>query len=123
MRVRPVVVTLAWAIVALAASALVARGDQRFRIVEEGTRRDGAATIVSGRVYNNDSRDVVDVYVTAEGVSESGAVLAAGIAFVSPIIRGRSNATFTVKVPFREGEKSFRLSVSSYREGVRSESP
>ena len=97
--------------------------DAPFRITYTVKARAATATVLEGRVFNDGDRTVLDVWVTAEGLSASGKVLTTGIAFVSPRIARSDGAGFIAKVPFVEGVESFRVAVTSYRSGQEVQSP
>lgn len=113
----------AWVLAAVL--LLGARGatDAHFRITYTVKAREATATVLEGRVFNDGDGTVLDVWVTAEGLSASGKVLTTGIAFVSPMIARGGGAGFVAKVPLVEGVESFRLAVTSYRSGQEVQSP
>jgi len=100
-----------------------ARGQEGLRVVQEGDRADGNRFIVDGRVFNESLRDALDVSVTVEALDGSKKVVASGIAFVSSLIPPRGSAPFSAKVPRVPTANSFRVAISSYRFGLKSESP
>jgi hypothetical protein len=111
--------TVALAVVA----AGPARGQDGLRVVQEGDRVDGNRFIVAGRVFNESQRDALDVSVTVEALDGSKKVVASGIAFVSSLIPPQGSAAFSAKVPRVPTANSFRVAISSYRFGLKSESP
>src|SRR5262245_19269849 len=114
-------------LVGAAALAVVAagpaRGQDGLRVVQEGEQVDGNRFVVTGRVMNEGQREALDVSVTVEALDGSKKVVASGIAFVSALIPPRGSAPFSAKVPRVPTANSFRAVVSSYRFGLKSESP
>jgi len=90
-------------------------GQGHFRITYTPRTPEAAGVTLDGRVFNDAENDVLDVWVTAEGLDTSGKVLATGITFVILIPR-RGSATFVAKLPVAEGIDRFRLAVTSYRD-------
>jgi hypothetical protein len=72
---------------------------------------------VRGRVQNESSMDVLDVYVTAEALDGAGKVLGRGIVFVSGSIPPRGVVPFVISIPAAQTATSFRVRVSSFRHG------
>lgn len=107
----------------IALTALPAAGDERFRITYERDDRQETSIVLTGTVFNESGRDVVDVYVRAEALGASGKVVATGIAFASSFLAGRGSATFVAKVPRVEGVRAFRVGVSSFREASGGQAP
>ena len=70
-----------------------------------------------GRVLNEGSQDALDVYVTAEALDAAGKVLGRGLVFVSGSIPPRGMAPFAISIPAAQNAASFRVRVSSYRQG------
>jgi hypothetical protein len=108
-------------VVLLVASASFCQA--RFRITYTPRPPEASSVVLDGRVFNDADRDVLDVWVKAEAVNASGKVLATGLGFVGPSIRGHGSAAFAAKVPFVEGTQTFRLAVNSYRESAAFQSP
>jgi hypothetical protein len=73
---------------------------------------------VNGRVLNESNTDVFDVYVTAEALDAGGKVLGRGLAFVSASIPPRGIVPFSISVPAAQTAASFRVRVSSFRQGI-----
>lgn len=123
---RPVSVSGRLALCLIGIVLLVAarsEGQGRFRITHgPGTRQDSSLRI-TGQVFNDGDRNAVDVWVTAQALDGGGKVLARGITFVSQMIPGRGSAAFIAKVPFVEGVETWRVTVSSYRDGAVTQSP
>jgi len=72
---------------------------------------------VNGRVLNEGNVDVFDVYVSAEALDASGKVLGRGLSFVSASIPPRSVMPFTISIPAAQAAASFRVRISSFRQG------
>jgi hypothetical protein len=102
--------------------AVTAGGQAGFRIAHQRDRDEPASTVVTGTVFNDDGRDVHDVWVTTEALDAAGKVVATGITFVSSLIPGHGRAAFTAKLP-RVEARTFRLAVTSFRYGAGSQSP
>jgi hypothetical protein len=67
---------------------------------------------------------VVDVWVGAEALNAAGRVVGRGLAFVSPLLRGRAATKFRRQAaPRVEQVQSFRVFVSSFRYLAGAESP
>ena len=80
-------------------------------------------TELSGRVFNDGGVDVIDVYVNAAAIDESGKVLAQGIPYVGPVA-ARSSIPFKARVPSVPGAASYRVGINSFRFQMgRTESP
>lgn len=109
---------------ALAAGADPARAQGPLRVTWSVERTGPTHVELAGRVMNDSSQDVVEVYVTAEALDASGKVLARGIAFVATQIPSRRASEFSARVPNVRGTTGFRVGVSNYRLGLgRGESP
>jgi hypothetical protein len=100
-------------------------GQGHFRITYTPRPREAAGVTLDGRVFNDADIDVLDVWVTAEGLDTSGKVLATGITFVSFVIPRHGSATFLAKLPVAQGKdiRSFHLTVTSYRDAAAAQSP
>jgi hypothetical protein len=96
---------------------------QPFRIAFRRERDEPTSIVLRGEVFNDDVRDLVDVWVTAEAMSAGDQVVGRGIAFVTSFLPGRGSTPFTVKLPREEEPRSFRLSVSSFRYASGVQSP
>ena len=80
--------------------------------------RGGAGPVrVTGRVFNEGSQDVFDVYVTAEALDAGGKVLGRGLVFVSASIPPRGTVPFAISIPAAQNAASFRVRVSNFRQG------
>jgi len=78
---------------------------------------------LSGRVFNDGSVDVVDVYVNAAAIDGAGKVVAQGIPYVGTV-PAHGSIPFKARVPAVQGVTGYRVGINSFRFGmVRSESP
>ena len=115
------------AIVTLAASALalipgLGRAQAFFHLAYTVERGGGTGPVrVNGRVLNEGSVDLFDVYVTAEALDASGKVLGRGLVFVGASIPPRGVLPFSIAIPAAQNAASFRVQVSSYRQGFGSQ--
>jgi hypothetical protein len=100
-------------------------GQGHFRITYTPRPREAAVVTLDGRVFNDADHDVLDVWVTAEGLDTSGKVLATGITFVSFVIPRHGSAAFLAKLPVAQGKdiQGFHLAVTSYRDVAAVQSP
>src|SRR5712692_3953307 len=86
--------------------------------VDYTVERGGSGPVrVSGRVFNEGNADVLDVYVTAEALDAGGKVLGRGLVFVSASIPPRGIVPFVISIPAAQAAASFRVRVSSFRQG------
>jgi hypothetical protein len=107
------------ALAALALTPRLARAQEPFHIAYTVERSGGAGPArVNGRVLNEGNLDAFDVYVTAEAVDAGGKVLGRGIVFVSASIPPRGVVPFSISIPAAQAAASFRVRVSSYRQGI-----
>src|SRR5881296_2587833 len=72
------------------------------------------AAELSGRVFNDGAVDVIDVYVNAAAVDQSGKVLAQGIPYVG-MVPARGSAPFKARVPVVPGATGYRVGINSFR--------
>lgn len=103
----------------LALTPGVGRAQDPFHLsytVERGVST--APARVNGRVLNEGNQEALDVYVTAEALDASGKVLGRGIVFVSASIPPRGIVPFSISIPAAQNAASFRVRVSSYRQGM-----
>lgn len=105
------------------AAARAAEAQPPFRLTFHRERDEPSSIVLAGELFNDGSRDVIDVWVTAEGLNVAGRVAVRGIAFVSALIPGRGSTAFTVKLARAEEVRTFRAFVSSFRYGLGIESP
>jgi len=96
----------------------LARAQDPFQLSFSVDRSGAGPVKITGRLFNEGSMDVFDVYVTAEGVDTAGKVLGRGIAFVSASIPPRSVVTFAISIPAAHTAATFRVRVSSFRQGI-----
>jgi len=90
-----------------------------FNLTYTVERASGSAPArVTGRVLNESSQDMLDVYVTAEAVDAAGKVLGRGIVFVSASIPPRGVVPFAISIPAAQAATGFRVRVSSFRQGI-----
>jgi len=95
------------------------RAQEPFHLAYTIERGSGSGpTRINGRVVNEGTFEASDVYVTAEAIDPSGKVLGRGIVFVSPSIPPRGIVPFSISVPAAPTATSFRVRVSSYRQGI-----
>lgn len=94
-----------------------ARAQDPFQLSFSVDRSGTGPVRINGRVLNEGSMDVFDVYVTAEAVDSGGKVLGRGIAFVSASIPPRAVVPFVVSIPPAPAAATFRVRVSSFRQG------
>ena len=114
------------AVVLTATLVLLGRGPcaaQEFRITFERQPDEPTSLVLAGTLANETSRDVVDVWVSAEALNARGRVVARGLASDSPMLRGRADTRFVVKLPRVEQVQSFRVFVSTFRYLGGAESP
>ena len=95
----------------------------QFRVSFQRQPDEPTSLVLAGIVANAGSRDVVDVWVTAQALDAGGRVVGRGVAFVSPMLRSRAEEKFVVKLPRAEQVQSFRVAVSSFRYLTGTESP
>lgn len=96
---------------------------EQFRISFQRQPDEPTSLVLAGTLFNEGSRDVVDVWVGAEALNAGGRVVGRGLAFVSPLLRSRADTKFAVKLPRVEQVQSFRVFVSSFRYLSGAESP
>ena len=116
----PVGVILAVCLVLLGVGLATA---QPFRITFRRDRDEPSSIVLTGEVFNDGLRDVVDIWVTAEALNAGDQIVGRGIAFVTFFLPGRGTTTFAVKLPRVDEARSFRLVVSSFRYASGTQSP
>lgn len=107
-------------ILAIGSATLVprlARAQDPFQLSFAVDRSGAGPVKVSGRVLNESRVDVFDVYVTAEAVDTAGKVLGRGITFVSASIPPRGVVPFVMSIPAAQTAATFRVWISSFRQG------
>jgi hypothetical protein len=109
-----------WILVAaaLALAPASGRAEEPFQVAYTVERGGSGPARVSGRVVNESPGDVFDVYVTAEALDGAGKVLGRGIVFVSATIPPRGIVPFVISIPAAQNAASFRVRVSSFRQGI-----
>ncbi len=100
-----------------------AAAQKQFRITHHRDPDEPSSIVLVGTVFNDDSRDVVDVWLTAEALDAGGKVVATGIVFVSSLIPARASTPLVVKLPRVEGAREFHLAVTRFRYRSVVESP
>jgi hypothetical protein len=115
--------TTAWLAALLLTVAVPGATQVRFRVTYEVKSRDAKTVLLEGRVFNDTGRDVLDVWVTAEGLNGAGKVLSRGITSVTSSISRGGSAPFEAKIPSAEGMETFRVAVTSYRATREVQSP
>ena len=101
-------------VVVAAAAPVAAQAPTSLRVTHTVDKTGPTSTELSGRVYNDGTVDVVDVYVNAAAVDQSGKVLAQGIPYVGPI-PARGSAPFKARVPVVPGATGYRVGINSFR--------
>lgn len=109
-----------WTLVIGAATLVpgLARAQDPFQLNFSVDRSGTGPVKLTGRVLNEGSMDVFDVYVTAEALDAAGKVLGRGIAFVSASIAPRATVPFVISIPAAQTAATFRVRVSSFRQGI-----
>jgi len=100
--------------VVAAALPATAQSPSSLRVTHTIDKTGPTSTEISGRVYNDGSVDVIDVYVNASAVDQSGKVLAQGIPYVG-VVPARGNAPFKARVPVVPGATGFRVGINSFK--------
>lgn len=99
----------------LAGAAPVAAQTAASLRVTHTVDKTGPTTVeLSGHVYNDGSVDVIEVYVNAAAVDQSGKVLAQGIPYVGTV-PARGSAPFKARVPVVPGATGYRVGINSFR--------
>jgi hypothetical protein len=101
-------------IVVGAATPAVAQTPSSLRVTHTVDKTGPTSTEISGRVYNDGSVDVIDLYVNVSAIDQSGKVLAQGIPYVG-LVPARGNASFKARVPVVPGATGFRVGINSFR--------
>jgi hypothetical protein len=118
---RPLLVSAVVSLI-LNAGVVAAQTPASLRIVHNIDKPGPTHAEVSGRVYNDGTADVLDVYVNVAAVDGAGKVLAQGISFVGAVpVRG--STAFKARVPVVAGTTSYRVGINSFRFGIGRESP
>jgi len=101
-------------VVAAIAASAPAQTPSNLRVVHTVDKATPPTAELSGRVYNDGTVDVIDVYVNAAAVDQSGKVLAQGIPYVG-MVPARGSAPFKARVPIVPGATGYRVGVYSFR--------
>jgi len=101
-------------IVVAGATSVDAQAPSNLRVTHTVDKTGPTSTEISGHVHNDGSVDVIDVYVNAAAIDQSGKVLAQGIPFVG-MVPARGNAPFKARVPIVPGATGFRVGINSFR--------
>jgi hypothetical protein len=109
-------------VVAVSAATVAAQSSANLRVTHTVDKTGPTIAELSGRVYNDGSVDVVDVYVNASAVDQSGKVLSQGIPFVGAV-PSRGSAPFKARVPVVPGTTGYRVGINSFRFAFGRESP
>jgi hypothetical protein len=123
-----IVTSAAWrcllfcAFIVVAAAQAAAQGPANLRVTHTVDKTGPTSTEISGRVYNDGPVDVIDVYVNAAAIDQSGKVLAQGIPFVG-MVPARGNAPFKARVPVVPGATGFRVGINSFRFALGRDAP
>ena len=105
-----------------AAPAAAQKPAPGFRVTYNVDKTGPTHVELSGQVFNDNTADAIDVYVSAEAVDSSGKVVAEGIPFVG-VVRSRSSAPFKARVPVVPNASAFRVGINSFRLSLGRESP
>jgi hypothetical protein len=108
-------------VIAVAASA-AAQTPSNLRVTYNVDKATPPTAELSGRVYNDGSVDVIDVYVNAAAVDQSGKVLAQGIPYVGAV-SARGSAPFKARVPVVPGATGYKVGINSFRFATVREAP
>jgi len=109
-------------VVVAAAIPVAAQAPASLRVTHTVDKAGPTSAELSGRVFNDGSVDVIDVYVNASAVDASGKVLAQGIPFVG-IVPARGSTPFKTRVPVVAGTAGYRVGINSFRFASTRESP
>jgi len=101
-------------VVAAVAASAPAQTPSNLRVVHTVDKATPPTAELSGRVYNDGTVDVIDVYVNAAAVDQSGKVLAQGIPYVG-MVPARGSAPFKARVPIVPGATGYRVGINSFR--------
>ena len=109
-------------IVIAAAASVAAQTASNLRVTHSVDKTGPTAAELSGRVFNDGGVDVIDVYVNASAVDQSGKVLAQGIPYVGTV-PARGSAPFKARVPVVPGAAGYKVGINSFRFPNTRESP
>ena len=106
---------LLWSVVLVAVAVpATAQTPSTLRVTHTVDKPGPPTAELSGHVYNDGTVDVLDVYVNASAVDQSGKVLAQGIPYVGPV-PARGSAPFKARVPVVPGVAGYRVGINSFR--------
>ena len=109
-------------LVAAGVGPAVAQAPTSLRVVHNIDKTGPTHVELSGRVFNDAAVDVIDVYVNAAAVDQSGKVLAQGIPFVG-MVPSRGSTPFKARVPVVSGATGYRVGINSFKFAGGRESP
>jgi hypothetical protein len=118
---RPLLVSAVVSLI-LGAGSVAAQTPATLRIVHNVDKPGPTHAEVSGRVYNDGTVDVLEVYVNVAAVDGAGKVLAQGIPYVGAV-PARGSTPFKARVPVVAGTSSYRVGINSFRFSLGRESP
>ena len=101
-------------VVAASAIPVAAQTTSSLRVTHTVDKTGPTSAELSGRVFNDGGVDVVDVYVNASAVDQSGKVIAQGIPYVG-MVPARGSAPFKARVPVVPGATGYRVGINSFR--------
>ncbi|PYN83267.1 MAG: hypothetical protein DMD87_30355 [Candidatus Rokuibacteriota bacterium] len=101
-------------VVAASAIPVAAQTPSSLRVTHTVDKTGPTSAELSGRVFNDGGVDVVDVYVNASAVDQSGKVIAQGIPYVG-MVPARGSAPFKARVPVVPGATGYRVGINSFR--------
>jgi hypothetical protein len=104
------------------AAPVAAQTPPNLRVTHTVDKTGPTTAELSGRVYNDGAVDVIDVYVNAAAVDQSGKVLAQGIPYVGTV-PARGSTPFKARVPVVPGATGYRVGINSFRFAFGRESP
>ena len=115
-------ILLFWVVVVASAAPAAAQTPTNLRITHDVDKTGPTHVELSGRVFNDGAVDVIDVYVNAAAVDQSGKVLAQGIPYVG-MVPARGSTPFRARVPVVPGATAYRVGINSFRFVFGRESP
>ena len=101
-------------VVAASAIPVAAQTPSSLRVTHTVDKTGPTSAELSGRVFNDGGVDVVDVYLNASAVDQSGKVIAQGIPYVG-MVPARGSAPFKARVPVVPGATGYRVGINSFR--------
>jgi len=109
-------------VVAAIAASAPAQTPSNLRVVHTVDKATPPTAELSGRVYNDGTVDVIDVYVNAAAVDQSGKVLAQGIPYVG-MVPARGSAPFKARMPVVASATGYRVGINSFRFAIGRDAP